>query len=61
MTSISGTKPDLLEFAARLRVVAKTLRQLASDHSLLFEERKALCNEVKAVAAQLRGTNCSSS
>jgi hypothetical protein len=55
MPSITGTKTDLIELAERPRVVAEAIKRLPADQVLFFEERKALCKEVKEIAAQLRG------
>lgn len=55
MPSVAGIKVDLAQLAARLRAVADALKRVPADQGLFAEERAALCNEVKAVAAELRG------
>jgi uncharacterized membrane protein len=44
----------LTELARRLRAAAQALKHPASGHALSAEERAALCEEVKAIAAELR-------
>ena len=44
--------------AERLPIVAETIKRLPANHALSFEDRKALCKEVKEIAAQLRGKDC---
>ena len=55
MPSIASSETDLLALAGRLRIVAEAIKDLPADHTLFFEDRKALCKEVKEIAAQLRG------
>jgi hypothetical protein len=48
------SRTHLTELARRLRTAAQALKHPASDHALSSEERAALCEEVKAIAAELR-------
>ena len=52
---VAEAKVDLAQLAERLRAVAEALRCMPADQGLSAEEKAALCNEVKAVAAELRG------
>ena len=45
------SRTHLTELARRLRTAAEALMHPASDHTLSSEERAALCEEVKAIAA----------
>ena len=45
---------DLTELADRLRTAAEALKQSSADHTLSAKEKAALCQEVKAIAAELR-------
>jgi hypothetical protein len=44
----------LTELVHRLRTAAQALKHPTSEHTLSSEERAALCEEVKAIAAELR-------
>ena len=48
------SRTHLTELAHRLRTAAQALKHPRFDHILSFEERAALCKEVKALAAELR-------
>ena len=48
------SRAHLTELAHRLRTAAQALKHPRFDHILSFEERAALCKEVKAIAAELR-------
>ena len=48
------SRTHLTELAHRLRTAAQALKHPSADHTLSFEERAALCKEVKAIAAELR-------
>ena len=54
MASTVEVRTDLTELARRLRTAAQALKHPRFDHILSFEERAALCKEVKALAAELR-------
>ena len=54
MASITKPNADLAKLAERLRSAADVLRSLPADHPRLVEELEALCEEISAVAAQLR-------
>ena len=54
MTSTIEARTDLTELAQRIRTVAEALKRLPNDYTFPFEEKDALCKEVKAIAAQLR-------
>ena len=54
MASTVEVRTDLTELARRLRTAAQALMHPPSDHTLSSEERAALCEEVKAIAAELR-------
>ena len=47
----SITKPDLIEFAKRVRIIANALKGLSRDNAQFPEEVKTLSEELKAVAA----------
>ena len=55
MASLERAKVDLAKLADRLRVIAEALRRLPDSHALSPAERKALCEEVRAIAAKLLG------
>jgi hypothetical protein len=48
------SRTHLTELAHRLRTAAQALMHPASDYALSAEERAALCEEVKAIATELR-------
>ncbi len=54
MTSPVRGRTYLTELAHRLRVAAETLRHPSADRTLSSQERAALCEEVKGIAADLR-------
>ncbi len=55
MASLERAEVDLAKLADRLRVIAEALRRLPDSHALSPEERKPLCEEVRAIAAKLLG------
>jgi len=55
MTSIIKPGADLAKLSERLRSAAEALRRIPEDHPTFFEETKALCEEIRAVAVLLRG------
>ncbi len=55
MASVTGARTELTE---RLRAAAEAVERL---HTFSFEERRALYKEVKAIAAQLRQIDNSTS
>ncbi len=55
MPAIIEAKLDLAKLAERLRTVAEALRRLPADHPSFHEEMEDLREEIKFVAAQLRG------
>ena len=54
MTATVEVRTDLTELAHRLRAAAQVLKHPPSDHTLSAEERATLCEEVKAIAVELR-------
>ena len=55
MPTVTEAKADLAKLAARLRSVAEALRRIPADHPSFCEEIEVLREEIKFVAAQLRG------
>ena len=55
MSSINELKGDLAKLAERLRAVAEALKRLPDDHPSFSEEMEVLREEMKAIAALLRG------
>ena len=53
MASLDRAEFDLARLADKLRVIADALRRRPDSHALSLEERKALCDEVRAIAAKL--------
>ena len=55
MASITKPKADLIEFAKRVRIIANALKGLSRDNAQFPEEVKTLSEELKVIAARLRG------
>jgi len=55
MASLNDAKADLMDLAERLRTVAESLKRLPTDHPNFSEQMEALREEVKVIAAELRG------
>jgi DNA-binding transcriptional regulator YbjK len=55
MGSKLQVKADLADLSERLRTVAAALKRLPADQVSVPEKIEDLCEEVRAVAAKLRG------
>jgi DNA-binding transcriptional regulator YbjK len=55
MGSRLQVKADLAELSDRLRTVAAALKRLPADHASVPGKIEDLCEEVRAIAAKLRG------
>ncbi len=55
MASITQAQTDLTDIAERLRTVAQALKRMPTDHTYCREEVEGLCQEVRAIAAKIRG------
>ena len=55
MASITQARTDLTDIAERLRTVAQALKRMPSDHTYCPEAVESLCQELRAIAAQIRG------
>jgi hypothetical protein len=55
MASITQARTDLTDILERLRTVAQALKRMPSDHTCCPEEVDGLCQEVRAIAAKIRG------
>ena len=55
MASITQARTDLTDILERLRTVAQALKRMPSDHTCCSEDVDGLCQEVRAIAAKIRG------
>ncbi|MGA9265676.1 MAG: hypothetical protein WA579_01755 [Rhodomicrobium sp.] len=55
MGSKLQVKADLSDLSERIRTVAEALKRFPADQASVAEKIEDLCEEVRAIAAQLRG------
>ena len=55
MSSITEAKANLVNLAERLRAISEALKCLPSDHPSFYEKMEEFREEIKFIAAQLRG------
>ncbi len=55
MGSKLQVKADLADLSERIRTVAEALKRFPADQASVPEKIEDLCEEVQAIAAQLRG------
>jgi hypothetical protein len=55
MGSKLQVKADLSDLSERIRTVAEALKRFPADQASVPEKIEDLCEEVRAIAAQLRG------
>ncbi|MGB7918246.1 MAG: hypothetical protein WCF79_23640 [Rhodomicrobium sp.] len=55
MGSKLQVKADLADLSERIRTVAEALKRFPADQASVPEKIEDLCEEVRAIAAQLRG------
>ena len=55
MGSKLQVKADLANLSERLRAVAEALKRFPADQASVPEKMEDLCEEVRTIAAQLRG------